>query len=66
MDSRLVIDFFIIKECKAINNKKKPFWLTFRNTSLFATESLRTMCKPACLRRWWRTGVNCHRSMWRR
>jgi phosphatidylinositol-4,5-bisphosphate 3-kinase len=45
MNPRLVVDSFIIEECKVMNSKKKPFWLTFGNASLFAPESVRTMFK---------------------
>jgi phosphatidylinositol-4,5-bisphosphate 3-kinase len=45
MDPRLVVDSFIIEKCKVMNSKKKPFWLTFRNSSIFATEPVMTMFK---------------------
>jgi phosphatidylinositol-4,5-bisphosphate 3-kinase len=45
MDPRLVVDSFIIDKCKVMNSKKKPFWLTFRNASIFATEPVLTMFK---------------------
>ena len=45
MDPRLIVDEFIFDQCKVMNSKKKPFWLTFRNASPFATEPVRTMFK---------------------
>jgi phosphatidylinositol-4,5-bisphosphate 3-kinase len=45
MDPRLVVDSFIIESCKVMNSKKKPFWLTFKNASMFATEPVLTMFK---------------------
>jgi phosphatidylinositol-4,5-bisphosphate 3-kinase len=45
MDPRLVVDSFIIEKCKVMNSKKKPFWLTFKNSSIFATEPVQTMFK---------------------
>jgi phosphatidylinositol-4,5-bisphosphate 3-kinase len=45
MDPRLVVDSFIIEKCKVMNSKKKPFWLTFHNSSPFATEPVQTMFK---------------------
>lgn len=45
VDPRLVVDRFIIEECKVMNSKKKPFWLTFHNAAPFATEPIRTMFK---------------------
>ena len=45
MDPRLVVDSFIIDECKVMNSKKKPFWLSFKNASPFATEHVLTMFK---------------------
>jgi phosphatidylinositol-4,5-bisphosphate 3-kinase len=45
MDPRLVVDSFVIEQCKVMNSKKKPFWLTFRNSSIFATEPVQTMFK---------------------
>jgi phosphatidylinositol-4,5-bisphosphate 3-kinase len=45
MDPRLIVDSFIIDKCKVMNSKKKPFWLTFRNALIFATEPVQTMFK---------------------
>jgi phosphatidylinositol-4,5-bisphosphate 3-kinase len=45
MDPRLIVNSFIFEQCKVMNSKKKPFWLTFRNASMFATEPVRTMFK---------------------
>ena len=45
MDPRLVVDYFIIDECKVMNSKKKPFLLTFHNAAPFARENVQTMFK---------------------
>ena len=45
MDPRLVVDSFIVDQCKVMNSKKKPFWLTFHNAAPFSTEPVRTMFK---------------------
>jgi phosphatidylinositol-4,5-bisphosphate 3-kinase len=45
MDPRLIVDSFIVEKCKVMNSKKKPFWLTFHNASIFATEPVQTMFK---------------------
>ncbi|EAY14583.1 Phosphatidylinositol 3- and 4-kinase family protein [Trichomonas vaginalis G3] len=45
VDPRLVVDRFIIEECKVMNSKKKPFWLTFHNAAPFSTEPIQTMFK---------------------
>lgn len=45
MDPRLVVDSFIFEECRVMNSKKKPLWLAFRNSSIFADEPVLTMFK---------------------
>ena len=45
MDPRLVVDAFILEDCKVMNSKKKPFWLTFHNAAPFSTEPVKTMFK---------------------
>lgn len=45
MDPRLVVDSFILEDCKVMNSKKKPFWLTFHNAAPFSTEPVKTMFK---------------------
>ena len=42
---RLIVDKFIVEKCKAMNSKKKPFWLTFHNAAPFATEPIRLLFK---------------------
>lgn len=45
VDSRLVVDSFIIEKCKVMNSKKKPFFLVFKNAAPFATAPVMTMFK---------------------
>ncbi|OHT02674.1 hypothetical protein TRFO_30172 [Tritrichomonas foetus] len=45
MDPRLIVDNFIIDQCKVMNSKKKPFFLTFNNAAPFASEPVQTLFK---------------------
>ncbi|KAH0785656.1 Phosphatidylinositol 3- and 4-kinase family protein [Histomonas meleagridis] len=45
MDPRLIVKSFIIDQCKVMNSKKKPFWLTFENNSKFANGPVQTLFK---------------------
>lgn len=45
VDSRLIVESFIIDKCKVMNSKKKPFFLVFKNAAPFATAPVMTMFK---------------------
>ncbi|OHT13175.1 Phosphatidylinositol 3- and 4-kinase family protein [Tritrichomonas foetus] len=45
MDPRIIVESFVIDECKVMNSKKMPFWLVFKNASPFAQENVVTMFK---------------------